>query len=102
MTSSRFREKFLTALERVARQVKRLPVGSLPPEVENWKLSNAQALQLCKEGLTEDECRSILDFFNSKFGSGWHHYCVPGCCSGGDDFHASLGVRVGATVPSFD
>ena len=91
MTSSKFREKFLTALEHVAKSVDRFCVGCLPREVEGWVQANRRALEFCKDGLTEEEVEAILRFFNGKFGSGFTHFCVPGCCQGNDDFYETPG-----------
>ena len=91
MTSSRFREKFQTALEHVSRSVTRISVGVLPEEIGEWRQANERALGLCREGLSDEEFDAILSFFNARFGSGWYHYCAPGCCQGNDDFLASFG-----------
>ena len=90
MTSSRFREKFLAALEHVARSMTRVVVGELPAEVLEWRESNRRALNLCRDGLSEDEQEAILTFFNARFGNGWVHYCCPNCCQGNEDFRACL------------
>ena len=89
MTSSRFREKFLAALEHVANSVNRIVVGELPPQVQEWYEANRRALNLCKDDLSEDEQEAILKFFNGKWGGGWAHYCTPNCCHGKDDFCAT-------------
>ena len=93
MTSSRFRDKFLTALGHIARSVRRVCVGSLPAQVEEWKRTNVRALRMCREGMSDEEVDSVLGFFNASFTSGWTHYCGPGCCRGGDDFYANLGAN---------
>ena len=94
MTSSRFREKFLAALEHKARDVRQVIVGRLPDEVHEWRRANRQALDLCRDGLSEAEVDGILDFFNAKFGGGWVHYCGPGCCNSPEDFRTSPGLCV--------
>ena len=93
MTSSRFREKFLAALEHIALCVRRIVVGELPQQLAEWRASNSRALSMCRDGLSDDEVEGLLTFFNGKYGTGWQHYCGPGCCESNEDFLANRGFK---------
>ena len=86
MTSSRFREGFNAAIDLLALAVKQELVPRLPEEVGNWYDSNRILLSTCDEDLNDSEKDELLKFFNHKFGQGWIHWCVPGCCASRDVF----------------
>lgn len=86
MTSSRFREGFNAAIDLIALTVKQELVPRLPEEVGTWYHANRILLSTCDEDLKGSEKDDLLKFFNNKFGQGWIHWCVPGCCASREAF----------------
>ena len=86
-SSTLFRQRLDSVLDRLAARAKRRVVAVLPQTVQDYRRKNECKLGLCHCDLTEEEQAELLVVLNNDWDvvcdsdGSLTHWCAPGCCS---------------------
>lgn len=112
MKSTRFQERFSTAVDTLANKLVRRTVPCVPPMVQEWldEFQNFRSMALA--GIPRGDQSVCLQIFNNiwfqdgvvndcSFAHTWCHWCGPGCCSDEIEFRARAKQALRALLQVF-
>lgn len=111
MKSTRFQERFESAIEVLTSKMVRRVVPFLPSVVRSWQNEFQVFREMVLAGMSPEDRDLCLTVFNSPWfedgvpldcsTSAWCHYCAPGCCSDEKNFKIRVREALRVLLQSF-